>query len=63
MLYLMLVKVFTRLPERLWFFALLGYGEKGGGGSMGQGRGGGGEEGMKEGGRRECFGILKVNRR
>ena len=29
MLYLMLVKVFTRLPARLWFFALLGYGEEG----------------------------------
>ena len=27
MLYLLLVKVFTRLPKRLWFFALLGYGE------------------------------------
>ena len=27
MLYLMLVKVFSSLPKKLWFFLLLGYGE------------------------------------
>ena len=27
MLYLMLVKVFSSLPKKLWFFLILGYGE------------------------------------
>ena len=55
MLYLLLVKVFTRLPKRLWFFALLGYGEGGREGGRGKGRG----EGVEEDGRREIGEVEK----